>query len=68
MREPTKRHTHLWNDLPIEERARLMPYEQESQVLHLCQVRNLMIRNHKRALAEIDDWIGNIQDDLPKQT
>ena len=58
------RHDHLWNDLPAEERHRLMPYQRQTHALHLRQVRSVLVANHKRTLAEIDAWIANIERDL----
>jgi len=58
--------SHLWNDLPFEERMRLMPCQIESQILHLTQARNVIVRSHKRTLAEMDDWIKNLERDLKK--
>ena len=57
---PTKDFTHLWNDLPKDERHRLMPYEIESQVLHIWQTKQVAVRNHKRHMKELDDWMKNI--------
>ena len=54
-------HSHLWNDLPFEERNRLYPHMLESQILHLEQSRELLVRHHKQTLAELDKWIGNLR-------
>jgi len=59
-------HDHLWNNMPIEERERLMPYEMANHALHLKQVRAVLVRGHKKTLAELDDWIKNIERDLAK--
>ncbi len=58
--------THLWNDLPKEERVRLMPYAIESQVRHVLQTRNILVRGHARTLAEIDQHIRNLDRELEK--
>ena len=54
-------HTHLWNDLPFDERHRLMPYMVETQIMHLEQTRAKVVRGHKRTLSEIDDQINNLK-------
>jgi len=58
--------THLFNDLPKEERARLMPHMMESQLLHIEQVKLVLVRSHRKALKEINDWQNNIRKDLVK--
>lgn len=58
--------SHLWNDLPIEERKRLMPHAMESQILHLEQSKLHVIRAHKKCMADFNDQIKNIKDDLKK--
>lgn len=58
------KYKKLWNDLAIEERKRLMPYQIESQILHLRQGREVAVRNHKRHLRELDDWIKNLEQEL----
>ena len=55
------RFDHLWNDLPLEERNRLLPHMIESQIRHLRMTRAIIVRGHKRTLAELDDWIGNLE-------
>ena len=54
-------HSKLWNDLPPEQRQRLMPYHIESQILHIRQCKAVAIRNHKRHMRELDDWIKNLE-------
>jgi cell division protein FtsX len=61
-------YAYLWNDLPSEERQRLMPYAIESQILHMEQVKQVVIRNHKKQLAEINDWQNNLKRELQKRT
>ena len=60
------KHDKLWNDLPLEERERLMPYQVESQILHIRKCKEVAIRNHKRLMRELDDWIKNLERELPK--
>jgi len=59
-------HTHLWNDLPIGERKRLMPYQMEAQILHLEQAKAVAIRAHKAYLREMNQWVANIRRDLER--
>lgn len=61
-------HSHLWNDLPIEERNRLMPFELEVQLRHIASCRVKAVYAHKRHLKELDDWSGNILSELRKIT
>lgn len=57
---PTK-HSHLWNDLPFEERKRLMPYQIQSQMLHVAQCRAKAVRAHKAHLKELDELYANLE-------
>ena len=60
-------YSHLWNDLPFEERKRLMPYMIARQLLHVEQARLVIVRNHQRTLDEMDDHIKNLKDSLSKE-
>ena len=64
MSKNTQNHTHLWNDLPKDERERLMPYEIECQKRHMLQCKEVAIRNHKRHIKELDEWIKNLDREL----
>jgi len=64
MKTPPKNYTHLWNDLPIDERARLMPYAMESQILHIWQCKQKAIEAHDRHMKVLDDWMENIKREL----
>lgn len=64
MRDVPRNHTHLWNDLPFDERSRLMPHQIESQILHLEQARLVFVSGHKRTLRELDSTISNLKDNL----
>ena len=57
---------HLWNDLPLDERKRLTPYQLESQIRHLRTARKTIVKGHARTLADIDQWIGNLETELRK--
>jgi hypothetical protein len=52
---------HLWNDMPLEERERLYPYMTETHVLHLKQVRTMIIDAHKAELRKLDGWIAILE-------
>ena len=56
----TKTYSHLWNDLPFEERKRLQPWAIETHLLHLQQTRAVIAKHHARMMAEIDDHIKNV--------
>lgn len=62
------KHDHLWNDLPYEERKRLMPYSIETHILHLEQAKNLATRAYRNQIREIDDWINNLKESLRKES
>lgn len=57
-------YSHLWNDLPKEERHRLMPHMIESQILHIEQTKLKAIRHHKRFLDDCNDQIKNLNRSL----
>lgn len=60
-------HTHLWNDMPFAERKRLMPYMIEAQILHAEQAKLVMVRNHKRAMDEMNSLIKNLKESLRRE-
>jgi len=64
--EPTSDFTHLWNDLPVDERKRLMPHMIESQKLHVWQCKRKAIEAHKRHMRELDDLMANLDSELAK--
>lgn len=68
MKQPPNNHDHLWNDLPQDERHRLMPHMIEAQILHLWQTRNMIERGHDRTMKELNDQIKNLLNALPEQT
>lgn len=65
------KHTHLWNDMPIEERKRLMPHMIESQRHHILLCKIKAIDAHKKHMKSLDEWIKSLNDELahyePKQ-
>ncbi len=61
-----KDHVHLWNDLPSDERSRLMPYMIENQITIIEQQKVKAVRAHKRHMKEIDDHIKNQSRELGK--
>ena len=64
--EPTNNFSHLWNDLPFDERERLMPHMIEMQKLHIWQCKQKAIRAHKAHMKELDDLILNLNRELAK--
>lgn len=66
MKKPPKNYTHLWNDLPAEERHRLMPNAMETQILHIWQCKQKAIAAHKRHMKELDDWMASIKQELDR--
>lgn len=61
MSNPPNNHVNLWNDLPFEERQRLMPYMIESQILHIWQCKQKAILAHKSHMKELNDWIKSLE-------
>ena len=59
-------HTHLWNDMPFEERERLMPYMIECQILHLEQAKIQIKRGHRRTMDSINSHIRNLKEELAR--
>lgn len=66
MRKPPNEHDSLWNDLPIDERERLMPHQMESQILHIWQCKHKAIKAHKQHMKQLDDWMANIERELKR--
>ena len=60
-------HNHLFSEMPVEERKRLMPYMIETQILHLQQARSMIVAAHKAELRKLDDWIANCKRHLKKE-
>lgn len=61
---PPNNFSRLWNDLPYEERKRLMPYMVESQLRDIWQCKQKAIAAHKKHMKELDDWMGNLKREL----
>jgi len=57
-------YSHLWNDLPEEERKRLMPYQIECQIRHTKAARLKAVRAHERHLREIDELVKYLESRL----
>lgn len=63
----TTNHSELWNNLPYEERSRLMPFQIQTHILHLEQAKAVAVRAHRVHMQELDDWIENLRADLRKE-
>ena len=63
---PTSNFNHLWNDLPFEERQRLIPHMIESQKLHIWQCKQKAIDAHEAQMKVLDDWMNNLDRELKK--
>lgn len=66
MTKPTNDFSHLWNDLPIDERKRLMPHMVEAQKLYIWQCKQKAVAAHKKHMKELDDWLKNLDDELKR--
>ena len=62
-----KEHIHLWNDMPLHERQRLMPHMIETQINHILQCRERAERAHKQHLKVLDDHIKNLEKFLERE-
>lgn len=56
----------VWNEMSPEHRSRLQPYMIDSHILHLQQVRTIIVKHHQAELRELDKWIQNLKEDLRK--
>jgi hypothetical protein len=65
--QTTTNHSHLWNDMPFEERKRLMPFSIQTHILHLEQAKSVAVRAHRQHMQELDDWINNLRRSLSKE-
>ena len=66
MSKPTNNFDHLWNNLPFEERERMMPHMIESQKLHIWQCKQKAILAHKKHMKELDTWMASLDSELSK--
>ena len=66
MKLPPIDHTNLWNDMPMEERLRLLPYVRELQLHVIMNCKQQAIRAHEAHIRGLDDWMDNIGRDLDK--
>jgi hypothetical protein len=66
-KEDPSDYSHLWNDLPYEERRRMMPHAIMTHILHLEQAKAIAVRAHRRHMQELNDWINNLREDLRKE-
>lgn len=57
---PTNNFDHLWNDLPLDDRKKLMPHMIEAQKLHIWQCKQKAIRAHRSHMEELDTWMSNL--------
>ena len=66
MSESTSKFSSLWNDLPSDERARLMPHMIEAQKRHILQCKQKAIAAHRRHMKELNNWVAELDRDLGK--
>ena len=60
------KHDNLWNDLPFDERMRLLPYAIEARILHIEQSRTKVVESHAALLRDFDQQICNLKIGLSK--
>ena len=66
MTKPTNNFSHLWNELPANERERLMPHMIEAHKLHVWQCKQKAIAAHKKHMKDLDDLLKNLDDELKR--
>ena len=57
---------HLWNDLPFDERKRLMPHMIEAQIKHINQCKEKAKASHRAHMSELNSWLKNLESELGK--
>lgn len=57
-------HSKLWNDLPLDERKRLVPYMIQTQILHIEQCKIKAVRAHRKLMKDFNDQINNCKNSL----
>ncbi len=62
----TTQFSHLWNDLPIEERRRLLPSMVESHRLHIWQSKQKAIRAHNALMKDFNEHLASLDSELRK--
>ena len=68
MSEPTNDFSHLWNDLPDDERKRLLPHMIESQKLHIWQCKQKAIWSHQMHMKALNGQLANLDAELQALT
>jgi len=53
--------TEAFNNMPFECRKVASEHMIHDHILHFKQMRQVAVRNHKKHLKEIDDWIKNLE-------
>ena len=67
MKSPPRECDHLWNDLPEDDRMRLMPYMIEAQILHIWQSKQKAIESHRRHMREVDAHLKSLESELKRR-
>ena len=64
--EPTNNFSHLFNDLPADERKRLIPFLLEDEIRSIWRCKNKAIAAHKRLMKEFDEKTRRLKKELGK--
>ena len=64
--EPTNNFSHLFNDLPDNERKRLIPFLLEDERRTIWRCKNKAIASHKRLMKEFDETTRYMKKELSK--
>lgn len=64
MNEPTNDFDYLWNDLPLDERDRLMPHMIEAQKLNVWKCKQKAVSAHRKHMKELDAWLASLDNEL----
>lgn len=59
-------YDHLWNELPDDERKRLMPHMIEAQIFHYEQCKHKAIKRHKDLMMDYSQHIMNLKRELKR--
>lgn len=60
------KYNNLWNDMPKEERLRLMPHVIESQITLIEQAKGKATKAHRALMGDFNQQIKNLKRELER--
>ena len=54
----------IWNAQPLETRKLMSGMIMKHDLRNIKIIREMVVRNHKRTLTEIDAWVANLEKNL----